>query len=73
MLEEASYTVEEVSSLFRVTKATVWKWLRAAKMRFVWIGSEKRIPATALKEFIRPGTPEQPERNQKNLEPTLGV
>jgi excisionase family DNA binding protein len=73
VLEEAYYTVEEVSALFRVTKATVWKWLREGKMRFVWIGSEKRIPATALKEFIRPGTPEQPENSQKNLEPTLGV
>lgn len=72
MLEEAYYTVEEVSTLFRVTKAAVWKWMREGKLKFVWIASEKRIPASALKEFIRPGTPEQPEDGQKNLEPTLG-
>lgn len=39
--------------------------MREGKLKFVWIGSEKRIPTSALKEFIRPGTPEQPEDGQK--------
>ncbi len=61
MLEEAYYTVGEVSSLFRVTKAAVWKWMREGKLKFVWISSQKRIPVSALTEFIRPGTAEHVE------------
>lgn len=70
MIEEAYYTVEEVSNLFRVTKAAVWKWMREGKLGYVWIGSEKRIPASAVKEFVRPG--ESDKDNQKNLKPALG-
>jgi excisionase family DNA binding protein len=58
VLEDAYYTVEEVSRLFRVTKAAVWKWMREGKLKFVWISSQRRIPVSALTEFIRPGTVE---------------
>lgn len=69
MVEEAYYTAEEVSKLFRVTRAAVYKWIREGKLRFVWVGSEKRIPTSAIKDFVRPGVPNESERNEKNLAP----
>ncbi|NTU84054.1 MAG: helix-turn-helix domain-containing protein [Chloroflexales bacterium] len=72
MVEEAYYTAEEVSKLFRVTKAAVYKWIREGKLGFVWVGSEKRIPTSAIKDFVRPGNPDESVLRQKNVAPTLG-
>lgn len=33
-------------------------WMREGKLKFVRISSQRRIPVSALTEFIRPGTTE---------------
>lgn len=72
MLDEAYYTVEEVAELFRVTKSAVWKWMREGKLRHVLIGADKRIPKSALAEFVQPAPSPKPKKDfdQKNLAPT---
>lgn len=54
---EQMYTVREVADLLRVGKQAVWKWMRYGKLGYVLVGSEKRVPASALQRFIREPEP----------------
>ena len=50
---EQLYTAEEVAELGKVSRETVWRWMRQGKLRWVWFGTEKRIPASAVRAIVR--------------------
>ena len=54
-MEEEYYTVDEVAKRFKVTKAAVYKWMRAGELPYVIIGKDRRVTGTALKAFVKPG------------------
>ena len=58
-MDEEYYTPEEVAQHFKVKKPTVYKWMREGKLAYVIIGSDRRITGTALREFVKPGRPEE--------------
>jgi len=65
-IEPKYYTVPEVAQLFKVTRATVYKWMSGGagerRLGFVVIGGDRRVPESALRAFIQvDGT--QPNRN----------
>lgn len=54
-MEETFYTIEDVATKFKVTKAAVYKWMNAGTLDYVYIGEHRRITNTALQSFVRPG------------------
>ncbi len=51
---EQLYTAEEVAEIGKVSRETVWRWMRMGKLRWIWFGTEKRIPESAIREIVRP-------------------
>lgn len=47
------FTPKEVSQLLKVTKGTVWRWIRTGKLKAVSLGGTNsyRISEEALNEF----------------------
>lgn len=71
-MEEEYFTVDEVAKRFKVTRKTVYDWMREGQLRYVLVGERRRIARSALVEFVRPGMPgDEAENAQKNLEPAL--
>ncbi|TYL50404.1 helix-turn-helix domain-containing protein [Agromyces mariniharenae] len=51
MVTEESYlTPDEVAAIYRVTGATIRRLIRTGEMRAVRVGSQWRIPRSALSE-----------------------
>ena len=46
-------TVEEVAELVRVSRMTVYRWVRAGELPAVRVGRSFRIPQDALDAFLR--------------------
>lgn len=71
-MEEEYFTVDEVAKRFKVTRKTVYDWMREGQLRYVLVGERRRIPQSALTEFVRPGpSGDESENAQKNVEPAL--
>ncbi len=54
---EEYYTVDEVSKALKVSRQTVYDWMRAGRLEYVIVGERRRIAKTALEAFIRKGNP----------------
>ena len=52
---EKLYTIKEVADLLRVSKPTVYHWFNTGQLRYVWVGVHRRVPESAIKQFVRPG------------------
>lgn len=50
------YTTEEVESILKVTRRTLYRYIKANQIRVVRLGREYRITEDALKEFLEHGT-----------------
>lgn len=73
-LEEEYFTVNEVASRFKVTRKAVYDWMKSGRLRYILVGDSRRIPKSAIDEFVKPGTPEGSEEgDQKNVEPLLAA
>ncbi len=46
------YTVEETGDLLRISRWKVFELIRTKQLRSVKIGGLRRIPATAVEEYI---------------------
>ncbi len=55
---EEYYTVDEVAKALKVTRQTVYDWMRSGRLTYVIVGERRRIPQSALNTFIRAGKPE---------------
>ncbi len=72
-MEERFYTIDQVAELFAVTRAAVYKWMKAGQLKYVLVGAHRRIPQSALSAFIKEGKPEEVEEEQSanKYSPTL--
>ncbi len=50
------YTTEEVQNILRVTKRTLYNYIKADQIKAVKIGKRWRISEEALREFTERGT-----------------
>jgi excisionase family DNA binding protein len=46
------YTVDEVAVRFKVTRQTVYNWIKAGQLAAIKVGRSVRIEASALDRFI---------------------
>ncbi len=56
---EEFYTVDEVAKLFKVTRTTVYEWMRTGALAFVQVGGRRRITQSAINAFIKEGKPDE--------------
>ncbi len=70
-MEERFYTIDQVAELFSVTRAAVYKWMKAGQLKYVLVGAHRRIPQSALNAFIREGKPEEVGEAEDILSPAL--
>lgn len=53
-MQEEFYTVDEVTAMLRVTRKTVYDWMKAGRLPYVQAGLRKRlIPKEGLNQFKR--------------------
>ena len=50
---EQLYTPEEVATMLKTTRKTVYIWLRSGKLKAQKAGKMWRIPQSALDEFLK--------------------
>ncbi len=58
-MEEEYFTIDDITKRLKVTRKAVYDWMRAGELGYVQVGSRRRVPASALRAFIRKGTPEE--------------
>ena len=51
------YTVDEVATLLKVTRATVYNWMRDSKLTIILAGGRRRVPRAALEAFLKQPEP----------------
>ena len=59
------YTLEEVCDILKVTKRTVYRYIKADKLHAVKMGKYWRVSEENLKAFIETGTPVLDENRRK--------
>lgn len=50
------YTVEEALEVLKVTRRTLYRYIKAGQIKAVKLGREYRITEEALKDFLEHGT-----------------
>lgn len=50
------YTTDEVQELLKVTKRTIYNYIKAGQIRAIKVGRNWRITEDALKDFLKKGT-----------------
>ena len=58
------YTPQEVADLWKVTRRTVYEWIKTGKIKACKIGDTVRISESELLAFIRPVAQEQPRQRR---------
>jgi excisionase family DNA binding protein len=48
-------TVQQVADHFRVSRVTVWRWIRAGRLAGIRVGRVRRIARSSLEEFAHRG------------------
>ena len=70
-MDEEYYTIDEVAERLKVTRKTVYDWMRSGDLHYVQVGGRRRITGSALKAFIRQGKPEEVKGDGETLSPAL--
>lgn len=65
-MEEEYYTIDEVAKRFKVTRGAVYKWMRSGDLPFVYVGKDRRITGTALRAFVKPGSPDDVQEDKED-------
>ena len=60
------FTVDEVAELFKVTRTTVYEWMRSGELAYVQVGSRRRVTRSAIDAFVKEGRPEAEEEPSEN-------
>lgn len=53
MIEEQYYSIEEVSKLLKVAYLTVYRWIKAKKLKAIKAGKQYRIRKSDLEMFTK--------------------
>lgn len=69
--EERYYTIDQVAELFGVTRAAVYKWMKAGQLKYVLVGSHRRITQSAINAFVKEGNAEDVIDDSGNYAPGL--
>lgn len=56
MSDLKTYTTEEVQDILKVTRRTLYRYIKAGQIKTVKLGREYRITEEALKDFLEHGT-----------------
>ena len=67
------YTIDEVAKMFKVTRATVYEWMRSGDLAYVQVGGRRRITQSAINAFIKEGKPEEAESSEEIVSPALAL
>jgi excisionase family DNA binding protein len=59
-VQDEYFTVDEVKDRFKVTRQTVYNWIKSGDLPAVKIGRSVRITAKALDAFRKPVEPDDP-------------
>lgn len=70
-MDEDYYTVDEVAERLKVSRATVYNWMRTGALSYVIVGSERRVTGSAIRAFVRPGKTEEDRGKSGNSIPAL--
>lgn len=61
-LSDEYYTPEEISKMFKITPATVYKWIAKGQLLVIPMGPHTmRVPKQALEDLIKPVEPNKRE------------
>jgi excisionase family DNA binding protein len=82
-MNERLYTITEAAAYFGVKRDTIYRWMRlpeGQRLRYVYVGTRRRIPQSAVDAFVRPvddlGTNAEAKIGDgtlnKRVAPTLG-
>lgn len=52
-MEDKYYTIKEISILLKVAYLTVYRWIKAGKLKSLKAGKQYRITKSSLERFIR--------------------
>ena len=52
---EKIYTVKQIAEYCDCSEATVWRWFRNGKLKYVTVGNKKMVTESSLTEFIKDG------------------
>jgi excisionase family DNA binding protein len=55
-MNEEYYTPVEVAERLKVKPPTIYKWMREGRLKFVYVGADRRITGSAIAEFVRAST-----------------
>lgn len=58
-MDEEYFTIDEVAKRFKVSRGAVYKWMRSGDLAFVYVGKDRRITGSALRAFVKPGSPDE--------------
>ena len=50
------YTLDEVAEVLKITRRTLYTYVKEGKLKAVKIGHEWRVSETALQDFLNKGT-----------------
>lgn len=64
MTDIVLYTLEEVAEILKLTRRTLYTYIKEGKLQAVKIGKYWRVSEAGLKEFISTGT--TPTRSMQN-------
>ncbi len=56
MAEIKVYTLEEVQAILKVTRRTIYNYIKEGKLKAVKMGKYWRVSHEALQEFVKNGT-----------------
>lgn len=72
MAEITVYTLDEVADILKVTKRTLYTYVKEGKLPAVKMGKYWRVSADALQGFISTGTPIAEANRRKENQNTEG-
>lgn len=55
-MEEELFTPLEIAKRLKVTRQAVYRWMKEGKLDYVYVGSDRRVSASALAAFIKVST-----------------
>ncbi len=64
------YTLDEVAEILKVTKRTLYNYVKAGTLHAVKMGKYWRVPEESLQAFISTGTPILDENRRKENQTT---
>lgn len=70
-MEDQQLSLSEVAGLMGVSERTVRRWIKAGRLQAFKPGRDYRIPASALRAFVRESEVSPKARGRSSLEPTL--